>query len=258
MCRRPVTAHGVCLLPRNQGVLGTNTPVTGRKKLCRVDDECPAAGEQPVAAGWPLEPLVPTLLAASYVYLVLPYLIFFFGWLKWWLAAPTVALLVLASASAVRNVRRRDLSPERQQQDAVVSWRQLLLLLAVGLLLSLLSGAGGYGAQDIDYPKHNAILKTLVRQPWPVDVASPKGSFPLVYYLAWYLPAGLLGRLAGWHAENDVKSLWTMNCEHRRTPCTATPRCSRPFAATPSFSSTSGAAIRFSSDVWPGSAKGQV
>ncbi|MFH1267074.1 MAG: hypothetical protein ABIK89_15210 [Planctomycetota bacterium] len=153
---------------------------------------------------------MPTLLVVSCVYLVVPYLIFLLGWLRWWLAVPMAALLVVASCCAVRDVLRVDPSGRRERQGTVISWRQLVLLIGAALFLALLSGAGGYGAQDIDYPKHNAILKALARQPWPVEVASPKGSFPLVYYIAWYLPAGLLGKVAGWQAANHVLFFWTV------------------------------------------------
>ncbi|GAF79890.1 unnamed protein product, partial [marine sediment metagenome] len=164
--------------------------------------------DEPPAAGWRLES--PTLLVVSCVYLALPYLIFFLGWLRWWLAIPTAALLVVASYSAVRNVLRYAPCAETDRESAVVSWRQLVLLVAVAVLISFLSGVGGYGAQDSDYPKHNAIFKCLIEEPWPPTVASPEGRFPLVYYTAWYLPASLVGKVVGWEGAHHFLQLWTV------------------------------------------------
>jgi hypothetical protein len=153
---------------------------------------------------------LPGLLLLSSGYLVLPYLIFFFGWLKWPFAVPAAALVLASSYHAVRSLWRPACGRRPEGESAGVTWRPLVLLLAVALLLSFLSGAGGYGAQDSDHPKHNAVLKALVEQPWPVVLQSEKGFFPLVYYTAYYLPAGLFGKVAGWEGANHCLQFWTL------------------------------------------------
>ncbi|MFH1921857.1 MAG: hypothetical protein ABIP48_18480 [Planctomycetota bacterium] len=152
---------------------------------------------------------MPTLLVVSCVYLVVPYLIFLLGWLRWWLAVPMAALLVVASHCAVRKVPWFDRSADADCDGAGFDWRGLVSLVGVALLLSFLSGAGGYGAQDSDHPKHNAVFKCLIEEPWPPTVSSPQGRFPLVYYTAWYLPASLVGKVVGWEGANHFLQFWT-------------------------------------------------
>ncbi|MCP4404425.1 MAG: hypothetical protein GY801_44880 [bacterium] len=94
---------------------------------------------------------------------------------------------------------------------------QLLMVLAVAFLFLILSGVGGYGHQDGDWPKHNAILDVLIRQPWPVSYSfsleqassSPILTTPLVYYVAYYLPAAFVGKLFGWFWANQALFLWS-------------------------------------------------
>lgn len=173
------------------------------------DPLSPLARQHGPPAGRGLEACVPGLLSASCLYLILPYLIFFAGWLRWWLAIPAAALVVASSYYCVRDLFGRAPGRGLDQGGDRARWHPLVLLLAVAVVLSVLSGAGGYGAQDSDHPKHNAILKSLVEEPWPVMVASPKGSFPMVYYVAYYLPAGLFGKATGWEGANHFLQVWT-------------------------------------------------
>ena len=90
----------------------------------------------------------------------------------------------------------------------------MLLLSVVALVIS---GVGGFGHQDTDWLKHNGILKDLVERPWPVvyrlggqDVPPEGRDVPLVYYVAYYLPAALIGKLAGWSLANYALFAWTL------------------------------------------------
>lgn len=157
---------------------------------------------------WRLDALGPGLLAASCLYLALPYLILFCGWLRWWLALPAVALVAVGCSQIVGRANRLFAAPGLAPQAPTFGWAQLLLLGVVALLLSGLSGMGGYGVQEGDYLKHNAVLKSLIEQPWPVMLTTDVGRFPLVYYTAWYLPAALLGKVAGWTAANHFLFAW--------------------------------------------------
>jgi hypothetical protein len=71
-----------------------------------------------------------------------------------------------------------------------------------------ISGVGGYGYQDPDWLKHNAVLKDLIARPWPVEYQLGKGYLPLVYYIAFYLPAAFFGKLWGWMMANQVIFGW--------------------------------------------------
>jgi hypothetical protein len=139
------------------------------------------------------------LFTATSAYLALPILIFLGGWLKLWLALPIGGLVIVGLLSVVRQFRPGS-------EMVPVRWKTVAFaLLAAGLLLSL-SGVGGLGPQRFDWVKHNIILHELVTQPWPVIF---EGELALVYYIAYYLPAALVGKTLGWLAANLALALWT-------------------------------------------------
>ncbi|MCA9417857.1 MAG: hypothetical protein KC917_16380, partial [Candidatus Omnitrophica bacterium] len=124
--------------------------------------------------------------ACAFLYLSLPYLLFFWGWL--WLPyalLATVALLIgLASAILGGRSEAREDGPR-----AWGSWRRVLFVAVIALVWVALSGIGGLGFQNPDYPKHNAVLKDLIEKDWPVVYGEGEGARALVYYFAYYLPA---------------------------------------------------------------------
>jgi hypothetical protein len=142
------------------------------------------------------------LLFTSYFFLLFPWVIFAFGWLKWPYAMGVCAGLFWGARELVRQTNKR----VRLDDAHAVPDKTLLPVLLFALLWATLSGAGGFGLQNFDWIKHNAILKELVTHPWPVKFYLPSGEpAALVYYLAYYLPAGLVGRALGWELAN-----WTL------------------------------------------------
>jgi hypothetical protein len=83
----------------------------------------------------------------------------------------------------------------------------VLLVLAV---IVGVSGPGGFGIQNWDWTKHNAILRDLVDEPWPVVYATGKDDVVLTYYIAYYLPSAVVGKVIGWKAANVTTYLWTL------------------------------------------------
>ncbi len=169
-----------------------------------------AAPQTSLACGLPLAVLARWLLAASCLYLGFPLLVFFAAWLKWWVAVPAVAAVVAASAGVLLLEGRRPPGAPDAPGGPAMQWHQLALLVLLALAFSSLSGMGGYGLQEGDYFKHNAVLKALIQKPWPVYVQSDRGLFPLVYYTAWYLPAALVGKAAGWSAAHHFLFAWSV------------------------------------------------
>src|SRR5262249_19477452 len=83
-----------------------------------------------------------------------------------------------------------------------ISWTQAAVIcIAVSVFVGL-NGVGGLGVQTSDWLKHNAILSDLINQSWPVAYRTSAGEIALVYYVAYYLPAALVGKLGGWAAAN--------------------------------------------------------
>lgn len=145
------------------------------------------------------------LRRATLVFLALPLLIFLVGWLRLPLAIGVGGVLVVAMWRLVTGT-------VSTADDASNVPRTSIVLLGIGILaavLTFLSGAGGWGAGDSDWLKHDTILRALLARAWPVTYESGHGPVLLVYYTAFYLPAALLGKLAGgsWNVASQVLAL---------------------------------------------------
>lgn len=149
------------------------------------------------------------LIGATIAFLALPVAIFLFGWLRnpWaWLSV--TALVASASVAGRRLAGPAVATPSLRSAAA---WAPLLGGSCLLVLVVSVCGPGGAGVQSWDWPKHNAILADLVEQPWPVAyrLGSPPHDVALVYYIAYYLPAALVGSACGWHAAHATLFLWT-------------------------------------------------
>lgn len=145
-------------------------------------------------------PATRSLVAATIVYLGLPVLLFVAGWLRPILAIPLALATLAAMIGAIRQWPAQGGRP--------ISQRHLIALAVAGLALAWLSGAGGFGYQTTDWWKHNAVLRDLTTQPWPVRYDADV-DFGLTYYLGYYLPPAMVGKLFGWWAANVANLIWT-------------------------------------------------
>jgi hypothetical protein len=153
---------------------------------------------------------VQSLVGASLIYLLLPVALFLAGWLRWTLALPLLALLLLALRAIVRGTDRPVAVEGERIGRPGRRLRQLVPLLVIATLLLGMSGTGGVGYQDTDWLKHNAVLKDLIDRPWPVTYEFDGQQIPLVYYVAYYLPAAAVGKALGWAAANWALLAWSL------------------------------------------------
>lgn len=143
---------------------------------------------------------------SSLTYLALPWFLFALGWLRWPYAAALGLILgislVLAARAALGEGRA----------EAGFRGTDAIFVVVLAALLAWVSGAGGLCVQEWDWTKHNAVLHDLTVQPWPVSYAGqathPQPSF-LTYYIAYYLPAAAVGKLAGLRAAELALLAWT-------------------------------------------------
>jgi len=125
------------------------------------------------------------------------------GWLRLTIALPVVAIILWALWQLLKQAPA-DQSPFHFSRST------FYLLLAAGLWV-FLSGVGGYAFQNWDHHWRNAVLHDLISYDWPVVYSAPdKGPINiLVYYLGYWLPAALAGKLLGWKFANFILFLWT-------------------------------------------------
>jgi hypothetical protein len=139
----------------------------------------------------------------SILYLALPFIIFCMGWLRLSIAIPVTAIILWA-------IWKLFTQPPITNYQLPNPQSTFYLFLLTGSWI-LLSGVGGYAFQNWDHHWRNAVLRDLITYDWSVIYSSPeKGAIQmLVYYVGYFLPAALIGKLFGWQAANFALFLWT-------------------------------------------------
>lgn len=149
------------------------------------------------------------LSAIAIAYLVIPYLLFLWGWIETPLALLFGALILLGAWLTVREYHGNFGSEAAATSYRPSTMTTLLTVMGVSVGLIMLSGIGGIGFQHYDWDKHNAVLSDLVHQVWPVGYTYYGGPVALVYYIAYYLPAAWIGKIWGWPAANFGLAIWS-------------------------------------------------
>ncbi len=152
------------------------------------------------------------LIGASYLYLVIPIVIFLFGWLRLPLALLIAAVLLFGT---VKTLASYGYTEHAGPSGAAFVW--LSLLIVAGWVF--LSGIDAFGFQNSDFAARNAIFRDLVARPWPVTYdyrtfpalqATFGDTGALVYYFTFWLPCALAGKLLGWDAANHALLAWSI------------------------------------------------
>ena len=147
------------------------------------------------------------LRKSALIFIALPLLCFFIGWLRWyWAVLSCLALFTCVFLSdenskitrkmfLKRNVNRsKDLTDFGINEKRIVISRRLLFsIIVVSCIYLILCGIGRLWAQSADYPWRNAIFRDLIVRDWPVFYDKFDGA--LCYYFGMWLPAAIPGKM---------------------------------------------------------------
>lgn len=139
----------------------------------------------------------------TWLYLLLPFILFCMGWLRLSVALPVVLICAWALYILIKD----------ETNTAAVL--DLGKFAPAGVLIAvvwvLLSGVGGMAFQNWDHHWRNAVLHDLIQYDWPVVYAAADTGpvRMLVYYIGFWLPAAWAGKLLGWEFANLFLFLWT-------------------------------------------------
>lgn len=131
-------------------------------------------------------------------YLFLPIALFLWNWFELYYAVPLIALIgyCVCSFSAAETSR--------------LSRGTIAVLVAIVAVWVLLSGLGGYMFQNSDHLYRNAVLRDLVAYEWPVVYHEDNQPIMLCYYLTYWLPAALVGKLTNLDVAQTMLYLWSV------------------------------------------------
>ncbi len=136
----------------------------------------------------------------GYLYLALPVLVFFYGWLKLYIALPLSIFLVLSLIFAFKDKKA-------YSELVEIPIGFLALMLVISIFWVYMSGIGGFVWQRPDWQARNAVLHDLINYSWPVVYETGGG---LSYYLCYWMIPALVGKLAGWNAANIALFAWSV------------------------------------------------
>lgn len=139
----------------------------------------------------------------AFLYLAIPILIFFMGWLKWYFAVPACFILVVSFYKFIQG------SPELWFPE--LSRRTIEIIIMVFVLICVwvyMSGIGGMVYQNPDHQYRNGIFRLLVEENWPV--INQENNRGLIYYIAYWLPAAVVGKIFGIDFGTRFQAIWAI------------------------------------------------
>ncbi|MBR4914691.1 MAG: hypothetical protein IKZ42_05390 [Clostridiales bacterium] len=143
------------------------------------------------------------LRRCALVFISLPMLCFFIGWLKWYFAVPACLALVICIISLDDNnkllkmlsKKKADVSASPDNDKKLVISRTMLIVVILASFAYLFfCGVGRLWSQSDDYLWRNAIFRDLIIKKWPVFYDTYDGA--LSYYIGTWLPAAIVGKIA--------------------------------------------------------------
>ena len=118
------------------------------------------------------------------LYLSIPILFFYFGWLKLGIGLLLSLLLLLASYVFLKLIRKQI----TVDTSIFLSKEHLTAFLIMFLFLLSTGNTGFMGSWGVDIPWRNAIYQDLIHQPWPV-IYDYSHSMMCYYMVFWLVPA---------------------------------------------------------------------
>lgn len=159
----------------------------------------------------------------SVIYLIMPVLIFFMGYLKLLIAIPFAAFTIFATVWILKDCGR---DPEGLASDTskfTITINPIYFLVVIPLIIYFvfIGGISEFGFGSSDHTIRYAILNDLVEYKWPViyDFSTQEnpavaeflgqGKVAFSYYFVFWMVPAVIGKLFGLMAARVVLFIWT-------------------------------------------------
>ena len=152
-------------------------------------------------------------------YLLLPVLIFCIGYLKFYIGIP---MALAFAALLVFAVKGPGYKKSIGKPFIKLPLKHIIICAVIAVGVSLITGIGEFVYALEDHAYRRAILRDLIDYPWPVVYDTATQTNPVVieyfaghadkmgfiYYFAYFLPAALIGKVAGMTAACIALLIW--------------------------------------------------
>lgn len=140
------------------------------------------------------------LFGTAYLYMIVPTIIFFLGWLELSLGLFFSAILLFGFYWHIKY-------NYSNQKNLDLTVGQLVLIGTAILVWVYMTGIGGFMVQRYDLHWRNACLRDLIDYSWPVIF--PETGNALGYYFNFWMIPALVGKMLGLTAANITLYVWT-------------------------------------------------
>ena len=138
-------------------------------------------------------------------YIFLPVICFAYGWLSIYIAVPVSILVVYGSLRFVKTENEIRM-PSKKELSGISA----LVIIVIAVCWCVLSGIGGAMYQNPDHWWRNRLFAILVEKDWPVLITEADRSRMLCYYIGFYLPAAVIGKIFGLGAGFVFQLIWAL------------------------------------------------
>ncbi|SCW36734.1 hypothetical protein SAMN02910456_00776 [Ruminococcaceae bacterium YRB3002] len=155
------------------------------------------------------------------VYLALPVVLFFLGYLKIYISIPLSVILIASVVLAVRDCTKGPDKTITEVKDVGFPAAFIAATAVFAIVVTVTNGVGEYMWGPYDHAFRRAILNDLIDYKWPIVYDSAKqsneivrallnlnGDQGFVYYFTYWMPAALIGKIAGFTAGNIALIIW--------------------------------------------------
>lgn len=151
----------------------------------------------------------------AYGYILLPFLIFLLGWVKLLIALPLTLILCYVFYKICKEAPAIWM-PEWNKENII----KVIFIVGVIAIWVYYSGIGKFVFQNTDHAIRNGIFNILVERQWPIvnseiladsDFAlNDVNKTGLIYYIGFWLPSALIGKIFGLHEGYCAQALWAV------------------------------------------------
>lgn len=140
---------------------------------------------------------------AAFLYLLIPALIFVAGWLN----IPAMVVITTGLLCSFFTFLKEQSTPKNGMLISSTDKTKRILTVVIIIVWVFFAGIGGFIWQNLwDHKFRNAIFMDLVNYSWPVV----NGENALCYYIGFWMPAALVGKLAGLEAGYFFQAVWAI------------------------------------------------
>ncbi|MDO6993934.1 hypothetical protein Q5M87_07905, partial [Brachyspira innocens] len=145
---------------------------------------------------------ISSFITLGYLYLIIPYMIFLFGWTKYYISIPLIILLIITLYLMIKNTLLT--------YNNVYSINLLVFISVILIIFSLIIvlGIGELFNQSGDMRAgRNATIRDLINFSWPI--VYPENGFGFVYYFAHWAVPSVIGKISNIQIGLIALVLWS-------------------------------------------------